>query len=138
MSQVTQQLILQKEHVLLEEERIAQTKLIMRLFELWQLSTAEQAICLGLSPNTQTNIHKYKNGKAYLPLHRDTQDRIRFLLTIHKYLRKLFPRNNELAYQWIKISNKYFNNFAPLDIIIRDGLLGLDMIAKYLEASLSI
>jgi hypothetical protein len=126
------------EPALSEQERTSQTKMIMRLFELWSLTPAQQAVCLGLSTRTRTNIHKYKTGKALLPLYRDIQERIKILLTIHKYLRKLFPRNEEIVYAWMTLPNRYFENFSPLDITHQKGLIGLDTIQKYLERALSI
>lgn len=118
---------------LTEKERRAQTKLIMRLFELWNLSLAEQSICLGLSPHTRSNIGKYKTGTAYLPLFRDTQDRVRLLLAIHERLRILFPRNKDIAYRWIQTPNRTFENFTPLFVIGRDGLAGLIAVKNYLD-----
>jgi hypothetical protein len=126
------------EPVLSEQERISQTKMMMRLFELWSLTPEQQAVCLGLSTKTRTNINKYKAGKALLPLYRDIQERIKILLTIHKYLRMLFPRNEEIVYRWITLPNRYFENFSPLDIIHQQGLIGLDAIQKYLERALAI
>jgi hypothetical protein len=121
-----------------EQERASQTKMLMRLFELWSLTPAQQAICLGLSTKTRTNIAKYKSGLSHLPLYRDTQERIKTLFIIHKYLKKLFPRNETVAYQWIHLPNRYFQNLTPLDIITRDGLIGLDVVRKYLERALTI
>jgi hypothetical protein len=126
------------EPVLSEQERTSQTKMVMRLFELWSLTATQQAVCLGLSTKTRTNIHKYKTGKALLPLYRDIQERIKILLTIHKYLRTLFPRNEEIVYSWMTLPNRYFENFSPLDIVHQKGLIGLDTIQKYLERALAI
>lgn len=61
---------------LTEAERQQQTQMIMQLFDYWCLTYRQQAIALGLSPNTETSIHRYKNGKQFLPLFRDIQDRV--------------------------------------------------------------
>ena len=129
---------LYKEPLLTEEERSSQTKMIMRLFELWNITPMQQAICLGLSIKTRTNINKYKTGKAHLPIYRDIQERIKYLLIIHKQLRRLFPRNEEIVYSWIRLQNRYFDNLSPLDIICRDGLLGLVAVKQYLDNALTI
>lgn len=115
------------------EQRKQQTQLIMKLFELWQLTDKEKAIALGLSPGTQTSIYKYKTGKQYLPSTRDTQDRIGHLLAIHKFLRRAYPFDKELAYQWIKTPNMDFNSRTPFDLISQNGYLGLIQIRYYLE-----
>lgn len=118
-----------------ELERKQQTELVMKLFELWKLTYKQQAILLGLSPNTETSIHRYKTGKQYLPLYRDIQDRLGHLLAIHKYLRRAYPYNDELAYAWILTSNADFENFSPFDIAYKDGYMGLMRIRNYLEAN---
>jgi hypothetical protein len=114
-------------------ERKQQTQMLMKLFEHWKLTYKQQAIVLGLSPNTETSIHRYKNGKQYLPLFRDIQDRIQHLLTIHKYLRRAYPINKNLAYQWITTPNMDFNRQSPLEMICQEGYMGLVKIKQYLE-----
>lgn len=114
-------------------ERWHQTQLVMKLFKLWKLTYKQQAIALGLSPNTESSIHNYKSGKQHLPQFRDIQDRIRLLLLIHKHLRRAYSFNKELAYRWIMTRNRDFKNCTPFEIISRDGFMGLVMINKYLE-----
>ena len=116
-----------------EAERKEQTRMIMKLFELWHLTDKEKAIALGLSTSTQTSIHKYKTGKQNLPLITDIQDRIGHLLAIHKYLRRAYAFDKELAYQWIKTINTDFNNRTPFDLISQKGFLGLIQVRYYLE-----
>jgi len=116
-------------------ERKQQTQMIMRLFSLWNLTDKEKAIALGLSTGTQTSIHKYKTGKQDLPLMRDIQDRVGHLLAIHKYLKRAYPFDKELAYQWIKTSNSDFNNLPPFNLIFNEGYLGLVKVRNYLEIS---
>ena len=127
-----------REIELTERERASQTKMLMRLFELWKLSPAQQAICLGLSPRSRTSVAKYSSGKAYLPQYRDIQDRIGNLFAIHAALRALFPQNKEIAYTWIHRKNKYFENYTPLEIICRDSFSGIEKIRSYLEQAMSI
>ena len=123
---------------LTDKERASQTKMIMRLFDIWKISPAQQAICLGLSPRSRTSIATYRNGKAFLPLYRDIQDRIANLFIIHSTLRKLFPENKEIVYTWIHRRNKYFENYTPLEIICRDSYQGLEKVKGYLEKALTI
>jgi hypothetical protein len=116
-------------------ERKQQTKMIMRLFEHWQLTYKQQAIALGLSPNTETSIHRYKNGRQCLPLYRDIQDRVGHLLAIHKYLRRAYPFNKNFVYHWITTPNSDFNLQIPFDIICKEGYMGLVKVRNYLEFS---
>ena len=113
------------------------THMLMRLFEHWQLTYEEQAKLLSLSTGTKSTIARYKKGVSTLSPDRDTQDRIRFLLAIHKHLRTIFPRNKELAYQWPKTPNRYFSEKTPVDVISEEGFLGLVKVHDYLEQYLA-
>lgn len=124
--------------VLSQEERQQQTQLIMKLFEHWKLTIKQQAILLGLSPNTETSIYNYKTLKQCLPTYRDTQDRIKHLLVIHKYLRRAYPFNKELAYRWISTKNADFDRVSPFDVIAEEGFMGLVKIRMYLELNQSV
>jgi len=70
------------------------TRMVMRLFEHWRLTYEEQAQVLGLSPKTHSTISRYKKGLSSIRLERDSYDRVRLLLSIHKLLRKIFPLNS--------------------------------------------
>lgn len=115
------------------EDTESLTQMLMRLFELWQLTNKEQANLLSLSPNTRTTLAGYRSGKTALPNNRDTIDRIKYLLSIHKNLRAIFPNNKELAYAWPKSPNKHFHNKSPIEVIIDDGFLGLVNVHNYLS-----
>lgn len=123
-----------KQPSLSNEERQQETEMIMQLFKHWQLTSAECAILLGLSPNTGTSIHSYNTGKATLPKYRDTQDRVGHLLAIHRYLKQAYPFNDDLAYRWMKTRNADFKYFTPLQIIDGEGFAGLLRIRQYLES----
>lgn len=116
------------------EERKQETEMIMQLFKHWQLTNAECAILLGLSPNTATSINNYNTGKVALPKYRDIQDRVGHLLAIHRYLKQAYPYNDDLAYRWMKTRNADFQYFTPLQIIDGEGFAGLLRIRQYLES----
>ena len=115
-----------------KREREYQTALITKLFELWALTYKQQAVMLGLSPNTQTSIHRYKTGTQTLPLYRDIQDRIKNLLAIHQYLRRAYSFDKTLAYQWITTPNADFNFVSPYEFIEKTGYMGLLKVREYL------
>ena len=103
-----------------------------RLFELWNLSTADQLELLGLSRTSRAQISKYRNGGA-VPSSRDMLDRIGWLLSIHKSLRLLYPRNENIRYTWIKRRNRILDDQQPLDIMKYQGLIGVARVARYLD-----
>ena len=127
------QIVFYEPAALSELERKQQTEMIMQLFKLWQLTARQQAIALGLSPKTETSIYNYKNGTNSLPLYRDLQDRVVHFLAIHKFLRRAYPFNKELAYRWISTANADFDFQTPFTVIQREGYLGVVKIRNYLE-----
>jgi hypothetical protein len=114
------------------DERRKLAKMVTRLFELWKLSTAEQLELLGLSRTSRSQLSKYRNGGA-LPSSRDMLDRIGWLLSIHKSLRLLYPRNENIRYTWVNRQNQMLNEQRPLDVMKEKGLIGIASVARYLD-----
>ncbi len=107
-------------------------RMVTRLFELWDLQTADQLELLGLSRTSRAQISKYRKGGA-LPSSRDMLDRIGWLLSIHKSLRLLYPRNENIRYTWVKRRNQILDDQRPLDIMKYQGLIGIARVARYLD-----
>lgn len=107
-------------------------RMVTRLFELWDLPTADQLELLGLSRTSRAQISKYRKGGA-VPSSRDMLDRIGWLLSIHKSLRLLYPRNENIRYTWVKRRNQILDDQRPLDIMKYQGLIGIARVARYLD-----
>ncbi len=107
-------------------------RMVTRLFELWGLPTADQLELLGLSRTSRAQISRYRKGEA-LPSSRDMLDRIGWLLSIHKSLRLLYPRNESIRYTWVKRRNQILGDQRPLDIMKYQGLIGIARVARYLD-----
>jgi hypothetical protein len=114
------------------DERKKLAKMVTRLFELWNLSTADQLELLGLSRTSRSQLSKYRKGGA-IPSSRDMLDRIGWLLSIHKNLRLLYPRNENIRHTWINRQNQMLNEQKPLDVMKNQGLIGIASIARYLD-----
>ncbi len=119
-----------------EQGRTAVAKMVMRLFEHWKLTTAEQLELLGLSPTSRNVLGRYRRGNP-LQESRDLMDRAAYLLSIHKALRTLYPQNPEIVYGWVKMRNRQFDNLTPLEVMKKDGLIGLAAIDWHLSARLN-
>ncbi|MDO9452425.1 MAG: MbcA/ParS/Xre antitoxin family protein [Stagnimonas sp.] len=105
-----------------------------RLMDLWNLDAEQRAAVLASgSPSP-----RLESQSDALPTVTSDQ-RIRFghLLGIHQHLRLLFPQNPELAHRWITSPNKAFDNLTPVDIISRNGVIGLATVRAYLESYLA-
>ena len=121
-------------HINLEsnDARRKLARMVTRLFELWHLPAADQLELLGLSRTSRAQIAKYRKGGA-LPSSRDMLDRIGWLLSIHKSLRLLYPRNESIRSTWIKRRNRILDDQRPLDIMKYQGLIGIARVARYLD-----
>jgi len=116
-------------------DRSAITRMLMQLFEHWQLETVEQLLSLGLSTKNRPALTRYRKGGP-LPNNRDMLDRADHLLGIHKNLRLLFPHNRNLAYAWMKTHNKAFEGKTPIEVVGEYGFAGLLMVRAYLDRAL--
>ena len=106
--------------------------MLMKLFDHWQLTTGQQLSLLGLSTDNRSALRRYRKGEA-LANDRDKLERAGILLGIHKSLRLLFSHNRELAYKWITNPNKAFQGLSPVELIERQGIIGMHMVRAYLD-----
>ncbi len=118
--------------VLASKDRGALAKMLLTLFDHWNLTTEDQALLLGLASTNRAALSRYRKGEP-IGASRDQYDRVGHLLAIHKNLRLLFPKNRELAYCWISTRNKAFDNLTPVDVIKEWGFAGLLMVRSYLD-----
>jgi hypothetical protein len=126
--------VAEKTHIDIEsnEARSKLARMVTRLFDLWKISSGDQLELLGLSRTSRAQISKYRSGGA-VPSSRDMLDRIGWLLSIHKSLRLLYPRNENIRYTWVKRRNRILDDQRPLDIMKHQGLIGIARVARYLD-----
>jgi hypothetical protein len=114
------------------EGRIALAKMVTKLFDLWRLGTQEQMALLGLSEGSRMSLTRYRKGEP-LADSRDLMDRVANLLSIHRSLRILFPQNRDLVYRWPTTANRAFDGQTPVELIRKEGFLGLLIVKHYLD-----
>lgn len=105
---------------------------VMKLFEHWALSTAEQLSLLGFNEGSRRRLANLRKGTP-IPNNIDTLDRIGHLFSIHKNLRLLFPHDRHIAYKWVKFPNVAFNKLSPLQVMLEYRLVGIVKVRLYLE-----
>lgn len=103
----------------------------MALLRKWELSPEEQLDVLGMDPGERRNLVGYRKGELPLPDRRDMLDRAGYLLKIHRSLRLLFPEDPALRYGWIRMRNASLAGCTPLEVIMKDGLMGLAKIEQF-------
>ena len=105
---------------------------ISRLLDLWNLSTADRLALLGLSESNRAALQRYAKGEA-LASSRDLLDRAGHLLGIHKSLKLLYPRNEEIVHGWMSSPNQKFSGNTPVEIVRKFGLPGLVLVRGTLD-----
>jgi len=114
------------------ESRQALARMVIRLFQHWKIATADQLNLLGLSETSRAMLSRYARGEALLST-RDMKDRVGWLLSIHKALRLLYPRNEEMRYSWVNRRNAAFGNLTPLAVMKEQGIIGIARVSRYLD-----
>ena len=117
------------------QDRGALAKMVMKLFDHWSLSTEDQASLLGLATSNRAALMRYRKGEP-VGTSRDQYERVGHLLAIHRNLRALFPENRDLAYRWVSLRNRAFDNNTPIEVIREKGFAGLLMVRSYLDRAL--
>jgi hypothetical protein len=115
------------------ESRRNLAQLILKLFSLWNLSETDRLQLLGLQ--TSLALERFTQGEELLT--DDILDRIGWLLSIHKALRALYPKNSEICYGWINRRNTAFDDSTPL-AVAKEGIIGLARVAHYLDHYLEL
>ena len=105
-------------------------KAFFALAEHWGLNAEQARILLG-QPSERT-FYNWKGGKLGKPSH-DTVSRIAYLLGIHRALRTLFSKP-ENVYGWISRENDDFNGQSPLQRMLAGDLADLAYVRQYLDA----
>ncbi|CDZ95316.1 MbcA/ParS/Xre antitoxin family protein [Pseudomonas saudiphocaensis] len=116
-----------------EDGRRVLARVVTALFDRWKLDTEVQMQLLGMSPKSRKLLPRYRNGEQALPGSRDNLDRAGYLLGIHKGLRLLFPEDEELRFSWVHRRNLALEGATPLEVMVRDGLIGIARVARLVD-----
>ena len=112
--------------------RVAATKMLMRLFELWRLTENEKLLLLGLNENKRKNLNHYHTGEQAIENNIDMLDRVGMLFSIHSMLRVIFPENPMYVYGWMIARNKALNNQTPIEVVQEHHFTGLHILVNHL------
>lgn len=115
------------------ERRVVLAGALSKLFDLWQLSTGDRLALLGMSSENRSALQRYAQGEPLAP-NRDLMDRAGHLLGIHKSLKLLYPRNDDIAHGWMSARNTKFGGHSPVEVIKQYGLPGLALVRGTLDA----
>jgi hypothetical protein len=102
------------------------------LGEEWGLNNEQQMRLLGLG--SRQTLANWKKTPAGATLSRDLQERLSYLLGIHKSLRILFPER-ELARRWLFTpnGNRAFGGQAPMARLLNGLVVDLAFVRQFLD-----
>jgi len=103
-------------------------KLLLRIFEKWQLDPKTQAQLLQVSPST---LGRYRRGLSF-PRRHEQLERIGDLLRCYMVLRVLYAHNLELSDHWLTRAHTRFRP-NPVAYMMHHGT---DEVMRYLHGQL--
>lgn len=106
---------------------------VFRILDKWQCNTDEQLTLLGIS--SRSTLNKYKESNGGIRLSVDMQERMSYLLNIHKSLRVLFSADDSI-HGWVRKSNShpFFAGRSAMEIMKGGRVADLYEVATRLHA----
>ncbi len=120
---------------LTQEDLTNLTEVVMHIFEQWQVSSAQQVLLLGLPADTRPRELRRLHGGAAFPDDQAVLDRAEHILAIHDCLRTAYPRSVNMAAHWLHQPSRHFNSRTPLDVMLEDGIGGLQEVRGHLDCT---
>jgi hypothetical protein len=105
---------------------------VVRLAEIWRLTSAE--VCALLGNVSERTWFRMKKGGWSGALSHDTLTRVSALIGIFKGLRLLF--SEPLSDEWVRLSNKgpLYGGRRPLDVMIEGGIPKMLVVRQHIDA----
>ncbi|MDN5848467.1 MAG: MbcA/ParS/Xre antitoxin family protein [Nitrococcus sp.] len=110
--------------------RVAAKAVVMVLGD-WKLSAANKLRLLGLSRSSRGQLSGYASGETPLRPTEDAWRRASGLIAIDRNLRVFAPRNPEWRNAWVHSSVRGLDGERPIEIMLIDGIGGIDRIRRY-------
>ena len=106
---------------------------VFRILDKWQCSTDEQLRLLGIT--SRSTLNKYKEASGGIRRSADLQERMSYLLNIHKSLRLLFSLD-ESIYGWVRKPNShpFFAGRSAMEVMQGGRVADLYEVATRLHA----
>jgi hypothetical protein len=124
---------LQKDHLNGAIDPSKALPVVFRILDKWHCSSDEQLKLLGIS--SRSTLNKYKESDGGIRLTLDMQERMSYILNIHKCLRLLFTADDSI-YGWVRKPNShpFFAGRTAMDVMKSGRVADLYEVAKRLHA----
>lgn len=117
------------------EDTVSLTRSIMAILDSWGLNGESLMAVLDLPDGTPKRaLRKYRDNTPF-PDSDKIYGRLEHIIGIADALRTTYPHNPPMGILWLQKRNKQFQNRIPLQIIIDDGLQGLEEVRAHLDCA---
>ena len=111
--------------------------MIIELLDQWSIDSEGQISILSLPEKTPLRaIRKYRNCTPF-PESESINERIEHLIGIADALRTTYPRNAQMARQWMNSPHRRFEGRTPVQVMLEDGLKGVIQVRCQLDCAYS-
>ncbi|GMR08672.1 MAG: hypothetical protein BMS9Abin26_1679 [Gammaproteobacteria bacterium] len=117
------------------QEDVIKTRQIISLLDDWGVSDKDQIALLGLPENTRSRMIRRYRKDTPLPADKQVIEHIEHLQGIAEALRTSFPRNAAAGAMWMKRPNHRFDDRAPIQAMLEDGINGVMAVRVHLDCS---
>jgi len=117
------------------DDRVELSKVIVQLLDRWRVEGSDQVSLLGLPADTAPRFLRRYHENTPLPNAPEINERIDHLLGIADALRTSNPCSRTADVIWLHSINHRFDNRAPIDAMIQDGLGGLLAVRTHLDCA---
>lgn len=100
----------------------------------WKLSAPDKLRLLGLSRSSRGQLSGYASGATPLRPTEDAWRRASGLIAIDRNLRVFAPKDPEWRNAWVHSHVRDLDGERPLDVMLTDGISGIDRIRRYTAA----
>ena len=107
------------------------TQELMRIFDVWDLAGREQLELLGFRTDDVECLGRLHKGVKILPEDEQSCRRAMSILSIQRSLEEFAPANPEWRDDWVHQAIKGLGAERPIDIMLHEGLPGIERIRLY-------
>lgn len=117
-----------------ERDEMLQT--LLWVLDQWGLEGDEKVRLLGLPDNTPSRVlQQFRQGKA-LPDETLFLQHAELILAIYRAISSFFPGNPTMANYWVTTRSSSLGGRAPLEIMLSEGLAGMQYCLDHLNGEL--
>ena len=110
------------------EQQVEISRAVTRLLGAWDVPPAQQPVLLGLDPIADRRVLNRCRFGAALPDTGDVYARARLLLEIGAAVNQMFPHSSVAADLWVTTPRFRFGGMTPLQIMLADGVAGMELV----------